>query len=244
MVVEIVGEAIAGRAATVRRNLMSLVSSLQVNEFDLAELLCEADEHNYYAGWGFSSRSEYAAQELGLKERKAQYLARIAKVCKAVGLKRAQFEPAGKSKLREITTLNPAASFWNAEKKQSEDMAEHIVRLILDSDKMNLEQVRDEVLRLQGRLGPDRPVTRSYTVPRSVNEEVIKPAFELIRRRLGSQGRDDEGAAQDYSDGVVLECICADVLSDIHNQPEEPIEFYIEPDDDTSEPLPIPQEEE
>ena len=242
MVVEIVGEAIAGRAATVRRNLMSLVSSLQVNEFDLAELLCEADEHNYYAGWGFSSRSEYAAQELGLKESKARYLARIAKICKAVGLKRAQFEPAGKSKLREITTLNPATSFWNAEKKQSEDMAEHIVRLILDSDKMNLEQVRDEVLRLQGRLGPDRPVTRSYTVPRSAYENVIKEAFEKARKILGSKERDDEGNAQEYSDGACLEVICADFVADPNNT-EEPIEFYIEPDDDTSEPLPIPQEE-
>jgi hypothetical protein len=58
-------------------------------------------------------------------------------------------------------------------------------------------------------------------VPRSAYTDVIKPAFELIRRRLGSQGRDTEGQAVEFSDGVVLECICAEVLSDVHNQTED-----------------------
>jgi hypothetical protein len=49
---------------------------------------------------------------------------------------------------------------------------------------------------------------------------VIKPAFELIRMRLGSQGRDADGNAEEYKDGAVLECICAEVLADPNNQPE------------------------
>jgi hypothetical protein len=217
----IVGEAVAGRAATVRRNLMSLVTSLNVNEFDLAELFHEAQEHGYYAVWGYASLADYAAQELGLKERKAQYLANIVRVMKAVGLKRENYEPAGKSKLREIAVLKPESSFWNKDTKTSEPISDHIVRLVLDHDKLSVKQTHEEVLRLQGRLGPDRPTTRSYTVPRSAYDNVIKPAFELIRMRLGSQGRDADGNAEEYKDGAVLECICAEVLADPNNQPED-----------------------
>jgi hypothetical protein len=210
----IVGEAIAGRSATVRRDLKKLVSSLHVNEFDLAELLYEADEGNYYAGWGYSSRAEYAAQELGLKERKAQYLAKIVRVCKAVGLKRENYEPAGKSKLREISVLDPEKSFWDNDKKVSEPLSDHIVRLILDHDKLTVEQTRDEVLRLQGRTGPDRPVHRTTTYPLSVWENVIKAAMEKARKIMGSQERDTEGNAVEYSDGACMEVICADFLAD------------------------------
>jgi hypothetical protein len=216
----IVGEQVAGRAATVRHNLMSLVTSLNVNEFDLAELFHEAQENGYYAQWGYASLANYAKQELGMKERKAQYLARVVMVCKAVGLKRENYEPAGKSKLREITVLDPEKSFWNAATKTSEPLNEHIVRLVLDHDKLNVEQVREEVLRLQGRLGPDRPVHKSYTVPLSAYENVIKPAFELARMRLGSTGRDESGVAQDYPDGVCLEMLAAEFLADPNNQPE------------------------
>jgi hypothetical protein len=234
----IVGEQVAGRAATVRHNLMSLVTSLNVNEFDLAELFHEAQENGYYAQWGYASLANYAKQELGMKERKAQYLARVVMVCKTVGLKRENYEPAGKSKLREITVLDPEKSFWNKDTKVSEPLSDHIVRLILDHDKLSVEQVHEEVLRLQGRLGPDRPTTRSYTVPYSAYVNVVKPAFELIRMRLGSQGRDADGNAVEYNDGAVLECICAEVLADPNNQPEP-----LDVEEDAPAPIVIPTED-
>ena len=234
----IVGEAIAGRSAHVRKELARMVSSLNVSTFDMIVLLAEAQENGYAQQWGFSSLVEFGAKELGLKKRKTQYLARIGYVTKAVGLRRSQYESAGTSKLREITVLDPEGSYWNRDTHTNEDLAEHIVRLILDHDKMTVQQVHDEVLRLQGRTGPDRPVTKSYTVPKAAYDNVIKPAFELIRMKLGSSGRDAEGNALDYSDGVVLEMICANVLSDPNNQPED------DRDDDISEPLSIPMESE
>lgn len=218
--VVIVGEQIAGRAASVRRSLMSMIANLSTNTFDLAALLHEAKENNYARAWGFSSLAEYAEQELGLKKRKAEYLTRIIAVTKAVGLTRPQFESCGVSKLREITRLNPEGTFWNKDEHVNEDLAEHIVRLILDHDKMNVEQVKDEVARLMGMTGPNRMVVRSCSVTQSAWENVIQPAYELARRILGSQGRDESGNAVEYKDGACLEVICAAFNADPNNQPE------------------------
>lgn len=217
----IVGEAIAGRSATVRRDLLRLSGDVAVQTLDLAELLYEVQTNGYAQSWGFESLADYAQRELGLKPRKSQYLSKIISVMQAVGLKRAQFENAGITKLRDITVLDPEGSFFDKETRVSEPLDAHIVRLVVDASDMTVEQVREEVLRLQGRLGPDRPTTKSYTVPCSAYDLVIKPAFELIRMRLGSQRRDAEGKALEYSDGAVLECMCAEVLSDVHNQPED-----------------------
>lgn len=232
------GETVAGRSTSVRRSLMTMVSNLSTNTFDLAALLHEARENNYYSAWGFSSLAEYAKEELGLKQRKSEYLTRIMRVTKTVGLKREQFEPCGVSKLREITMLDPEGSYWNNDEKVSEQLDEHIVRLILDHDKMTVQQVHDEVLRLQGRTGPDRPVMRTTSYPRSVWENVIKPARELARRLLGSSGRDAEGNAKEYSDGAVDEVIYAAFLADVNNA-EDPGEVAKE---ETQAPPTIPME--
>jgi hypothetical protein len=235
----IVGEAIAGRAAQVRAKLKDLSADVKGSTFDMAELLFEAQENNYLHGWGFASLPDYAAKELGLKERKARYLARIVKVCRAVGLNRTQYEPAGTSKLREITTLDPEGKFWNSTEHVSEPLDEHIVRLILDFDKMTVEQVKEEVLRLKGRTGPDKPVLRTTSYPKSVWENVIKPARELARRLLGSSGRDEEGNATEYSDGACDEVICAAFIADPNNEPET----LNVPKEETPAPPTLPMEE-
>lgn len=211
------GEAVAGRAASVRRELLRLTSGISHSDFDLGELLLEARENNYIAAWGFSSLYEYAKQELGLKKRKTDYLTRITKVTRQVGLQRKTYEPAGITKLREVTRLNPEGTYWNVDEKKSEDLAEHIVRLILDHDKLNAEQVKLEVARLMGQSGKDRRVTRSYSTDITSWENVISPAIELARRMLGSKGRDDEGNAVEYSEGACYEVICAAFNASLDN---------------------------
>ena len=179
----LIGENIAGRSAHVRKALFRMASSMSVSTFDMIELLCETQENGYANQWGLLSMLDYGTKELGLKARKTLYLARIGKICKSVGLTREQYEPAGVSKLREIVTLDPEGSFFDKETRVSEPLDAHIVRLIVDASDMTVEQIREEVLRLQGRLGPDRPVHRITTYPRSVWELVIKPARELARQR-------------------------------------------------------------
>jgi hypothetical protein len=225
----IVGEAIAGRSATVRNTLKSLSKDVAGSTFDLAELLYEAQENNYLNQWGFPNIKTYAEQELGLKPRKARYLARIVKVYKEVGLERSQVEKVDISKLREITRLNPHATFWNKEQKKNEPLEDHIVRLILEAEDMTTFAIKEEVARLMGQVGPDRRVIRNYSTNQSAWDNVIKPALELCRKELGSAGRDDAGNAVDYHDGVCIESICADYLADPRHQelmelPEEQTE--------------------
>jgi hypothetical protein len=217
----VVGEAVAGRSATVRKELARMSSHMRVSTFDMILLLCEALENGYAPLWGYASLPEYGERELGLKPSKTRYLARIGKVTKAVGLKRGQYQPAGVSKLREIVTLNPEGSFYNKETRVSEPLDEHIVNLILNHDLLTVAQMKDEVARLKGQVGPDRRVIRSYSTDVSTWENVIKPAYEKARLHLGSKGRDDEGYAEEYADGACQEMICAAFLANLDYEPEK-----------------------
>ena len=219
----IIGEQVAGRSSQVRKALQRLSTGLSGTTLDMAELLFEAQENNYANQWGYPSLPNFAEKELGLKPRKAQYLARIVKVYRAVGLTRSTCENIPTSKLRAITTLDPEGSFWNNDTKQPEPLDEHIVRLITEAEDMTLRQIAAEVARLKGQTGPNRRVTRSYNVDEATYTGVIKPAFELVRKKLGSSGRDDEGNAKEYSDGVCIEMLCSDFLADPNNQ--EPMDL-------------------
>jgi hypothetical protein len=212
--VVMVGEQVAGRAARVREKLKDLTSDIKASTFDVADLLFEAQENNYPAAWGYASTVEYGIEELGIKKRKTQYLTRITKVCRQVGLKRERYEPSGISKLREITTLDPEGTYWNALDHVNEPLDEHIVRLILDSDKMTVEQVALEVAKLKGQVGKDQRVIRSYSTDITTWTNVISEAIEKARKYLGSKGRDEEGNAREFSEGECYECICATFLAD------------------------------
>jgi hypothetical protein len=213
----IVGEAVAGRQLTVRRTLIKLTEDLNKHTFDAAELLYEVQENKYYAQWGFQSVGEYAATELGLKERKSQYLSRVVKVCKECGVKRTDYEPAGISKLRLITSLNPDASYFNKETRSNEIMADHIVALIAEAPELSTKEVEERVDHLKGMDGENAMITRSYRVTLSAYNNTVKPALEAMRKLLGSKGRDGTGAAMEYPDGACIEYILRDWMNDPRN---------------------------
>ena len=222
--VAIHGEAVAGHAAMIqalRKRMLLLSTDLTRNTFDLAEAFLEAQESHCYAEWGFDSLGDYASLELGIKHRKAQYLARIVKVCRECGVSRKDYEPVGVTKLREITTLDPGSTFYNPDTKTHEPMTDHIVRLIAEAPENTSVEVDQEVARLKGMTGDNAMVIRSYKVTKSCWENVVSRCFEAIRRRLGSAGRDGTGQAKEYSDGSVIECLCAEWNSDPRNFLEE-----------------------
>ena len=245
------GEQIAGRASKVRKTLNALSTHLNLNVFDIAELLYEAQENNYVYDWGFKSVPDFAEKELGIKESRARYLARIVRVYRAVGLSRKDCEGIHTSKLREITTLDPDGSWFNKETKENEPLDEHIVRLITDAPDMTLNAIKEEVAKLKGQVGPDRRVIRSFSTTQSAWDNVFVPAMEKIRRRLGSENRDDEGNAKEYKDGVVFEMAMAEINADPNF--EEPLElpneiegFVADPEtpveNSSSAPVHLPQE--
>jgi hypothetical protein len=226
----IIGEAVAGqqaaRANAVRKALSVLSEDIRASTFDMSILLYEVSANNYAAGWGFASVSEYAAKELGLKERKSQYLIRLVRVCNAVGVKRSDYEPVGVSKLREITSLDPYTSYFNPDIKQNESMSDHIVDLLSRAEDMTYDQVKQAVSVLKGEVGENARVwVPSFWVTKSCMENVILPARELVRKRLGSAPvKDEAGNAIEYSDGVAEELIHAEFLADLSNYEPEPDE--------------------
>ena len=217
----IVGENIAGRQQSVRRTLIKLSEDINRNTFDCAELLFEVQENKYYLGWKFESLPEYAATELNLKPRKSQYLARIARVMHACGIKRSDYEPAGITNLRMVSTLNPDSTYFNQETKTHESMAEHITELVAEAPELSTKEVEAEVNRLLGMDGENTMVHKSYSVTKSCYENTIQRCFEAVRMRLGSAGRDDTGVAKEYGDGAVLEALCAEYNADPRNFLEE-----------------------
>src|SRR5208282_5166354 len=163
--VAIHGEAVAGHAAMIqalRKRMLLLSTDLTRNTFDLAEAFLEAQESHCYAEWGFDSLGDYASLELGIKHRKAQYLARIVKVCRECGVSRKDYEPVGVTKLREITTLDSGSTFYNPDTKMHEPMTDHIVRLIAEAPENASVEVDQEVARLKGMTGDNAMLIRSY----------------------------------------------------------------------------------
>jgi len=222
--VAIHGEAVAGHAVAMqalRKRMLLLSTDLTRNTFDLAEAFLEAQESHCYAEWGFGSLGDYASLELGIKHRKAQYLARIVRVCRECGVARKDYEPVGVTKLREITRLDTGTTFYNPDTKTHEPMVDHIVRLIAEAPENTTVEVEQEVARMMGMTGDNAMVTRTYKVTQSCWENVIARCFEAIRRRLGSAGRDEAGKAKEYPDGAVIEALCAEYNADPSNFMEE-----------------------
>ena len=231
----IVGEVTAGKAAEIRRELLKLNSSLQEMTFDLAELLTQAKQGALYQAWGFPTFEDYVTDELDLKVRRAHYLTRIVQVCAQVGIERLVYEPVGVAKLREITRLDPEGFYFNQDTKESEPLSGHIRRLI-GSPEMKLPEVIQEVKRLMGLVGDDELVFVTYSVKRAVRENVIIPAQELARQKMGSAGRDEEGNAIEYSDSATEEVIHQEFLNDADNYADEPDESNEQVEEAESEP--------
>jgi hypothetical protein len=222
------GEAVAGRAATVRRQMLVLAGDLNRNTFDIAVLANEAQSNKYWRQWGFESLGDYGERELGIKERKLQYLARIVRVCAEVGVERTDYEPVKVTKLRSITSLDPDSTYFNLETNQHEDMAEHIVDLIAEAPELTSAEVDAKVAALMGLTGDNAMLTRSYRASKSAYENTIDPALELMRKNLGSKSRDEGGKAVEYTDGVCFEYICQAYLQDPNSHLEDTVDTQIE----------------
>jgi hypothetical protein len=232
---QVVGEAVAGQSASLRKRMQTLAANLKLHTFDLAEALVEAQDSHCYLEWGFESQVDYAWRELGIKPRRAQYLSKIVRVCRECGVARKDYEPIGDTKLREITRLDPKSTFFNTETKIHEPMVDHIVRVIAEAPENSLQEITEEVARLMGMDGMNAMLTRSYRVTRGAYTYTFKRFFEAMRMKLGSKGRDGTGAAIDYSDGACLEFGLIDWLNDPSN--------FLEETDCSHDQIEVPMEE-
>ncbi len=231
-IITIVGEAVAGQAAKrahlVRAEIKGLNELVTSSTFDLAERLAEVKGAGYYGSWGYQTFLDYVEQELDMKPRRAHYLVRIYNIMKQLGVPRETYETVSITKLREIVRLNPEDFYFNQKTGDNESLGEHIIRLVDVAQEKNVsvEQIAEEVKRLLGLVGDDELTWWNVSVKRIVRESVILPAMEMARHRMGSAGKDEQGAAIEYTDGAVLEMICAEFLADPHNTYEEAPDQY------------------
>lgn len=236
----IVGEQVAGRSAKVRKQLESLNLLLVGSTFDVAELLAEVKAGNYYGDWGYQSFQDYVETMMDMKLSKARYLVTIINTSKKLNIPRTDYESIKITKLREIFSLRPFdedgnVAFGIATKLP---IAEHIKELLGKAKSMSLKEVVSEVSRINGHVGDDELVfIPAIKVTKSCRDNVILPAREMARNKLGSMAKDAEGDAQEYSDSACEEIIHADFLSDPNNVDQPTMEEALEDQDYSPEPI-------
>ena len=211
------GEVEAGRSAKCRAEIENLVHSINTNTFDLAEVLYEAQSSKFYYTWGFNTFAEFI-KDIDLKTSKARYLARMVEIMNAVGIAREVYEPVGVSKLREITSLDPAGYWINDETGETEKLDGWIIKLTTAGKEMSLSEIKELVKKLKGLTGEDELIWLNICVKKIVLENTIRPALDLMKKVIGSKGRDEDGNAIEASDGEALEGVCAGFLLDPNNQ--------------------------
>lgn len=230
----IVGEAEAGRAAKVRKQINKLITQSNAAAFDLMDLLHESKTKNYIRDWGFESYSEYA-KSLDIKYSQAFYFVAIKAAMVAADLTREQYEPVGRGKLRIIARLKPENEYKGIP-------GTLVIReLTLKAANMTSEEVQFEVDALEGKVDDDAMCWLNIHIKKLARENVVKPAIEKIRKFL-PQTTDDEGKSHDAGDGACLESICANFLADPNFDEQEP-ENALTPAGDAEVVPPEPQED-
>src|ERR1035437_6373250 len=130
------------RRIELRSRIRELSTNIEKNALDLGQCAVEAQ------GLGIDLATE--AETLGIKHRRLYYLARICRICTEVGLSRKDYEGAGVTKLRIITSLNPKESWFNRDTGQNESLTEHIVGLVSEAVEMSVKEVQERIDKLKG----------------------------------------------------------------------------------------------
>jgi hypothetical protein len=204
----IIGEAVAGESAKVRVQLDEAIKLTSSSVFDVMDLLYKVKKNKFYVAYGFPTMQEFYEYSLNMKPRKCQYLLRVAEVMEAVHVQRTDYEPLGISKLREITRLNPEATYTNP------PMADWIHGLIFDCGQESLDKIQEHVRTLMGKVGENDKTWLNLPFTRLVMKETIRPAIEKMKAELGTTAKTAEGLAIDASDSYAVEMICADKLAE------------------------------
>lgn len=210
----IVGEVEAGRAAKVRREVNKLIKATNASTFDLAELLLEMKENQYYSP-EFESFSKYA-KSLDLRYTKSYYLVAIATLMRGADIPRSIYEPIGLGKLRVISKLKLEGEFRGVPMPL-------VIRELTDkATHMSLEEVQLEVDTILGLVADESLVWLNIHLKKLARDNAVKPALALAKKHMPeSQKKDDDGNFVDPGDGAALEMICANFLADPNYNPTE-----------------------
>lgn len=213
----IVGEAVAGAAVKAMQQVEALIANINKQQFDLADALYTVKKNGYFQK-DFATFKEYY-QTLKIKPRRAQYLTRIVECMEEVGIERTQYEKLGIAKLREITSLEPSATYTNPVTGEQTPMKDFITGFIESGADMELEELQKHVRTLKGLVGANDIVWKNLPFTRQQVEKTIDPAIELARANIGSAGKDDEGISKDASESACVEVWAVEFLNNPANNP-------------------------
>jgi len=214
----IVGEAVAGEAAQVLKQIKALVKGISSNTFDLATALYKVKKNKWYAPKCLTF-TEYIGT-IDLRSSKGHYLVRIAQTMEDVGIPRTEYEPLGIAKLRAICRLDLTDENGNGKMYEGKPAVEVIKDLISQAPEYSPEAVDETVKKLQGLMGDDARVWQNVSLTVAQRKK-WQEAVKLAKLNIGSVGKDEEGNYKDASEGACMEVIAASYILDPNNHPEE-----------------------
>lgn len=214
----IVGEAVAGEAAATLKQIKSLVKSMSVNTFDLAELLHKAKKNKYYLP-KYQTFAEYT-DTLDIKSSKCYYLVKMIEVMQYCEIDRAVYENVGLAKLRVITRVK-------VEDEGKDTLFEGVpVKLLVKDmvEKAGTWQPEDLELRvkqIQGLVGDNASAGWINFPVTYAQKAAWEKAVKLAMLQIGSVGKDEvTGKYKDASVGACAEVIAVSFELDPNNHPE------------------------
>lgn len=206
----IYGEAEAGQAVKVRKQINNLIKGINTSTFDLMDALHEVKTKQFYLP-KFETFIDYV-KSLDLKVAKAYYLVQIKTNMLLAGVTREVYEPVGISKLRTMAEI-PLVDQENNVKPAA---VEKVKAMIAGAATKTGDELKIEVDEFNGNVGEDAFEWMNLKIKKAA-KAVIRQALDLIKLKIGSVGKNGDGVAKDASDGSALEKMSLDYLSDPNN---------------------------
>lgn len=209
-VAAIVGEAEAGQAGKVRKQLQALIKGVNTSTFDIMDLLHTIKTQKYYQP-KYDSFIDYA-KTLDMKVTKAYYLVRIRENMHLASIPREKFEPIGIAKLRVISSID----LIDSENKVKQDAVTKVNELVDAALMTEPDAIKIAVDTYNGHVGEEAFEWINIKIKKSA-KNIVRQALDIIKAQIGSTGTDADGKAKDASDGRALELLAADFISDPNN---------------------------
>lgn len=190
------------RAVEVEGLILGLKDTVQDSAIEMAYLLKEANDKQYYRMLGVNTFSDWINKVgLDMSERAAAYLLNIARKAELLGIDKAELKKSKISKLKEIFSLDAGTN------------GTEIKALLAGSQEESLDVVKEKVQQVKAKDGHEPNAYMTFKMPVTVKEEIVLQAFELVRRLYGSVIDENTGEVIDISDSKCLELVCAEFLN-------------------------------
>ncbi len=209
----IVGEAEAGQASKVRKQLQNLIKGVNTSTFDIMDLLHEIKTKKYYHP-KYATFIEWA-KTLDMKVTKAYYLVRIKENMLLASISREKYEPVGIAKLRVIASID----LIDSENRVKQDAVNKVNEIVETATVTEADAIKTAVDTYNGHVGEEAFEWINIKIKKSA-KNVVRQALDLVKAQIGSVGTDGDGKSKDASDGSALEKLAADYLSDPNNTPD------------------------